>query len=618
MNKNYDVIVVGGGHAGIEASLAAARMGQKTLLLTMKTEAIGRMSCNPAIGGQAKGQLVRELDALGGEMARIIDKAGVHFKMLNKSKGPAVWSPRAQADRYLYEKYAQEAILNTKKLDVLEGIATEVLSENETITGVKISNQVILCKALILTTGTFLNGKIHIGLKNYSSGRAGEPPAIGLTESLKKLGFEVGRLKTGTPPRLDKNTIDFSKVELQEADNPPEPFSFRDSEIKQKQIPMYIAYTNENTHEILRTGFDKSPMFQGLIEGTGPRYCPSIEDKINRFSERNRHQLFLEPEGYDTDEVYVNGFSTSLPEEVQIKAIHSVPGLEKAQFIRLGYAIEYDYFEPYQLNNTMETRKISGLYFAGQINGTSGYEEAATQGFVAGVNASLKIKEKKPLIFSRSESYIGVLIDDLINKSTKEPYRMFTSSAEFRLLLRHDNADLRLMKKGFELGLIEKKFIDRLEEKEHNIEKVMNGLKNTLVKSAEFDLIKEKDQKTILHSETMYKILKRPEITIKALKSLNKIKILNEVSEEILNHVEFEVKYEGYISRQIAEINKFKKNEQKKIPDDFNYDEVSSLSNEAREKLKKIRPNSIGQASRISGVRPSDINILIVFLEVRK
>ena len=611
----YDIIVVGGGHAGIEASLASARMGMKTLLVTMSEKTIGRMSCNPAIGGQAKGHLVREIDAMGGEMARIIDATGIHFKMLNKSKGPAVWSPRAQADKDLYELEAQKIIKHTENITIHEGIAGRVHVEDNTIKGVFVDDELVACKSLILTCGTFLNGRIHIGMKNYQSGRAGEPPAVGLTQSLIDLGFEVGRLKTGTPPRLDKDTVKWDEVELQDADNPPKPFSFRTKEITTEQIPMYITYTNEETHKILETGFDESPMFQGKIEGAGPRYCPSIEDKINRFAERDRHQLFLEPEGYDTNEVYVNGFSTSLPEDVQVKAIKSIKGLENATIIRLGYAIEYDYLEPYQLNNTMETRAVSGLYLAGQICGTSGYEEAAAQGFIAGVNAVRKLQNKEPFVLNRDESYIGVLIDDLINKSTKEPYRMFTSSAEFRLLLRQDNADIRLMKYGKMLGLINEDVYKKLKEKEASIQQVELILQNTLVKPAEFETIRPEDTHALKHSETMATLLKRPQITIDLLVKLNKADYLNTVSSDILEHVQFEIKYEGYIKRQYDEIRKFKKHEAKKIPSSFDYDDIVSISNEAREKLKRIRPNSIGQASRISGIRPADLNVLLVHLE---
>jgi tRNA uridine 5-carboxymethylaminomethyl modification enzyme len=610
----YDLVVVGGGHAGIEASLIGARMGKKTLLVTMSADTVGRMSCNPAIGGQAKGHLVREIDALGGEMAKIIDATGIHFKMLNKSKGPAVWSPRAQADKYLYEAEAQKTI-KANNIDIKEAIAGKVIVEGSTLKGVFVDDEFIECKSLILTCGTFLNGRIHMGLSNYESGRAGEPPAVGLTQSLLELGFEVGRLKTGTPPRLDSSTINWDEVDVQPGDNPPKPFSFQTDKITTKQISMYITYTNEETHKILETGFDESPMFQGKIEGAGPRYCPSIEDKIHRFAERDRHQLFLEPEGYDTNEVYVNGFSTSLPERVQVEAIKSIKGLEKAKIIRLGYAIEYDYFEPYQLKNTMETRLVEGLYLAGQICGTSGYEEAASQGFIAGINAVLKLDNKEPFILSRDESYIGVLIDDLINKSTKEPYRMFTSSAEFRLLLRQDNADIRLMKYGHNFGLIPDVVLEKLETKKIDIEKVTSSLNDILIKPAEFEKIRTEDTSALKHSETMMTLLKRPQVTIHLLKDLNKLDILNNVEENILEHVQFEVKYAGYISRQHQEIAKFKKHEKKLIPEAFDYDSIVSISNEAREKLNKVRPSSIGQASRISGVRPADLNVLLVHLE---
>ncbi|MCB0278785.1 MAG: tRNA uridine-5-carboxymethylaminomethyl(34) synthesis enzyme MnmG [Calditrichaeota bacterium] len=615
VKSQFDVIVVGGGHAGIEASLACARSGLKTLLLTMNHQTIGRMSCNPAIGGQAKGHLVREIDAMGGEMGRLIDQAGIHFKMLNRSKGPAVWSPRAQADRYLYEQIAQSTIDATRHLTVIEDIADNVLTKDNKIIGLATKKQRFKCSALILTCGTFLNGKIHIGMRNYISGRAGEEAAVGLTQSLINLGFKTGRLKTGTPPRLDIDSINWNAVEIQEADDPPNPFSFRTDKITNEQIHMYITYTNEKTHEFLKEGIPESPMYQGVINAVGPRYCPSIEDKITRFAERERHQLFLEPEGYSSKEIYVNGFSTSLPEYAQLKAIHSINGLEKARILRLGYAIEYDYFEPHQLKNTMETKLIEGLFFAGQICGTSGYEEAAAQGFIAGVNAVKRIQNESPFVLSRSESYVGVLIDDLINKSTDEPYRMFTSSAEFRLMLRQDNADIRLMKYGKGLGLIDDETYESLQRKLSIINDVNEILKTIKVPSGDFDRIKPEKMPSLKQTEYALSLLKRPEIKFDDLIKLEQFNSIAEVRPEIKAHIEFEIKYEGYIQRHLEQIDKFTKKENKKIPHNFDYNKISSLSNEAREKLNKVRPNSIGQASRISGLRPADLNILLVHVE---
>lgn len=612
MKKTYDIIVVGGGHAGIEASLAAARMGMDTLLVTMSADTIGRMSCNPAIGGQAKGHLVRELDALGGEMGKVIDSAGLHFKMLNKSKGPAVWSPRAQADKYLYEEIASTACKNQRNLDIREGIATGLAVENGAVTSVTVDNEAIGCKKLILTCGTFLNGKIHIGLKNYMSGRSGEPAAVGLTETLKSLGFNTGRLKTGTPPRVDADSVKWERTEVQKPDNPPEAFSFQTKTISAEQIDMYITYTNEQTHEWLRTGLDQSPMYTGAIDAVGPRYCPSIEDKIMRFAHRDRHQIFLEREGYNTNEIYVNGFSTSLPEEAQVKAIKTIPGLEDANVIKLGYAIEYDYFEPYQLDYTMQTKTVGGLYFAGQICGTSGYEEAAVQGFIAGVNAVRSLRDEAPFVLDRTEAYIGVLIDDLINKSTKEPYRMFTSSAEFRLLLRQDNADLRLMKYGKELGLINDVTFEASNQKATAIDELFALIEKEKVRKEVFEEFKPEGVRSIEHSETVLTLLKRPELSLSHFKHVEE---LSEFPEKVRQHVEFEVKYEGYIARQMSEVKKFKRNESKRIPDTINYDDVIALSNEGREKLKTFQPKSFGHASRISGLRPSDLNVLLVYLE---
>jgi tRNA uridine 5-carboxymethylaminomethyl modification enzyme len=618
-NIIYDVIVVGGGHAGIEASLAASRMGCSTLLISLKTNAIGRMSCNPAIGGTAKGHLVREIDALGGEMGKIADATGIQFKMLNTSKGPAVWSPRCQNDREWYSREAQSRVLNQVNLDVLEDSVADIIVSNHTIVGIStFLGHRIACTSLILCTGTFLNGLMHTGERHRNGGRFGEAPAKGVTESLVALGFTAGRLKTGTPPRIDLKSIDLSKTEIQESDDPPIPFSFQNEKITNRLIPMYLTYTNQTTHKILEKGFDRSPMFTGRIKGIGPRYCPSIEDKIFRFAERERHQIFLEPEGYDTNVVYVNGFSTSLPEEIQYEGLRSIPGLEDVKMIRAGYAVEYDYFPPHQLKHTLETKKIDGLFFAGQINGTSGYEEAAGQGLIAGINAASKILKRSPFILQRSDAYIGVMIDDLINKSTDEPYRMFTSRAEYRLLLRQDNADRRLMRMGNELGLISKEMIELLDERENSIKKIMNYFSKTTIMPTKINPILEKKlDQPISDHESLNKILKRSTITLKDLVELvddSEIKLaLNNPA--VLQQVEIDIKYEGYIKRQNEQINRLAKFEEYIIPEHFDYATISSLSAEGKEKLQRIRPHSIGQASRIAGVTNADISVLSVFLK---
>ena len=613
--EKFDVIVAGGGHAGIEAALAAARMSMKTALVTLKSETIGKMSCNPAIGGLAKGHLVREIDALGGEMAKIIDATGIHFKMLNQSKGPAVWSPRAQADRINYMRNAQQRVFSQSNLKVINSsVVGFQIKNNKVVAAVLENGSLIQCSSLILTCGTFLNGRIHIGLRNLESGRAGENAVKGLTENLKNLGFRTGRLKTGTPPRVHRDSIDFSKVTEQLPDNPIVPFSFQTKEIRRKQLSCYITYTSEATHELLKTGLDRSPMYTGVIKALGPRYCPSIEDKVVRFADKKRHQIFLEPEGFENPEVYVNGFSTSLPEDVQLKAIKTVTGLENAQVIRLGYAVEYDFFPSFQLYPTLETKIVENLYLAGQINGTSGYEEAAAQGLMAGINAGLKLQENPPLILNRSEAYIGVLIDDLINKTILEPYRMFTSRAEFRLMLRHDNADLRLMKHGYRIGLLPEPAYEQMLKKREKIELLQKRLDKERIKPENFNLYAEiLDVSPINVSIPLKKLLKRPEIRLKQF--IPMLNLDSEYSDSVIDDVEFIIKYDGYLKRQQDLIEKFKKMENQIIPDEFNYDEIPSISSESREKLKQIRPRSLGQVLRISGVRQGDVAVLMIYLE---
>ncbi len=615
MNKGYDVIVAGGGHAGIEAALASARLGMKTALVTLKIDTIGKMSCNPAIGGLAKGHLVREIDALGGEMGRLIDDVGIHFKILNKSKGPAVWSPRAQADRLAYARAAQGSVLSQPNLDVIQASVNGLKIKNGRVAAAVLNEDKILaCRALVLTCGTFLNGKIFIGLNSFGSGRAGEVPVRGLTEALVELGFESGRLKTGTPPRVHRDSIDYSRLEEQFPDDPPVPFSFQTGRINRPQISCHIAYTNEKTHEYLKSGLDRSPMYTGMIGGTGPRYCPSIEDKVVRFADKARHQLFLEPEGMDHPEVYVNGFSTSLPEDIQLKAIRSVEGMENARIIRLGYAIEYDFFPSYQIKHTLETKTVEGLYFAGQINGTSGYEEAAAQGLVAGINAAQKLREAEPFILDRSQAYLAVLIDDLINKTILEPYRMFTSRAEFRLLLRHDNADLRLMETGFRLGLVPEEIFRKTERKKKNIDRLLENIQQTSISPEEFNkYATECGTAAIQQSLPMQQLMRRPEVELKRMLEIAGIE--NGYRDDELVHAEFITKYEGYLKREQELAQKFRKMENLAIPEDIDYSVIPSLSNESREKLQQIRPVSLGQVSRISGVRQGDLAILLIFLE---
>tara|TARA_B100000287_G_scaffold118435_1_gene110337 strand:- start:651 stop:2522 length:1872 start_codon:yes stop_codon:yes gene_type:complete len=616
--NKFDVIVVGGGHAGCEAAAAAANLGSKTLLITMNLQTLGQMSCNPAMGGIAKGQIVREIDALGGYSGIVSDKSAIQFKMLNQSKGPAMWSPRVQSDRQMFSQEWRQMLEKTKNLDFYQEMVTDVIVKNNKICGVKTSLGIkIYSKTVILTNGTFLNGKIHIGEKNFQGGRAGEKSSVGLTSSLLNLGFISGRMKTGTPPRVDGRSLDYNKMEEQPGDIKPSKFSFSNQTKPLKsQISCHMTHTNNLAHEILREGFDRSPMFNGNIESIGPRYCPSIEDKINRFSEKSSHQIFVEPEGWNTIEVYVNGFSTSLPEEIQFKALRSIVGFENVKLFRPGYAIEYDFFQPTQLYNTLETKLITGLYFAGQINGTTGYEEAAAQGLIAGINASLKIKRKDPFILRRDQAYIGVLIDDLILKGTDEPYRMFTSRAEYRTLLRQDNADKRLSPMGYKLGLISSQRMKTLDNKIKKTKSVKEYLYSTSfdMKSANY-LLSSLDEVLVKQTDKFSKLLARPNIKRKDIKNLNPLKkylIKEKISDEILEQAEIDIKYSGYIEKEKRNVEKLIRLRNIKIPEKFNFNELSSLSFEAKEKLNKIRPQTLAQASRISGIKPSDISVLLV------
>ena len=618
--KEYDVIVVGAGHAGSEAAAAAANMGAKTLLVTMSLQNIAQMSCNPAMGGIAKGQIVREIDALGGYSGVVSDKTAIQFKMLNKSKGPAMWSPRVQSDRMRFAECWRLMLENTPNLDFYQEMVKGLIIENGAIRGVRTSLGVeIKGKTVVLTNGTFLNGLIHIGEKQFGGGRAGESAAYGITEDLVKVGFTAGRMKTGTPPRVDGRSLDYSKMNEEKGDAQPAKFSYsNETQPLKHQKSCYMTYTSTLVHDLLREGFDRSPMFNGRIQSLGPRYCPSIEDKINRFADKDRHQLFVEPEGWDTVEMYVNGFSTSLPEDVQYKALKSVAGFENVKFFRPGYAIEYDYFPPTQLTHTLETKLVRGLYFAGQINGTTGYEEAASQGLMAGINAALQVRGDEPLILKRDEAYIGVLIDDLITKGTEEPYRMFTSRAEYRTLLRQDNADFRLTPKSFEIGLASEKRMRRMEHKRNESEKMVSFFRETSVSLAEANpILEEKASAPIVQPDKMFKVFSRPQLDLDDFMKFEKVRDYvaeHELDQEIIEQAEIQVKYSGYIEKERANAEKLTRLEDIRIPELFDYDKIKSLSYEAKEKFKKIRPVTLSQASRISGVSPSDISVLLIYM----
>lgn len=617
--STYDVIVVGGGHAGSEAAAAAANLGSKTLLITMSLQNIAQMSCNPAMGGIAKGQIVREIDALGGFSGIVTDKTAIQFKMLNKSKGPAMWSPRAQSDRMRFAEEWRMTLEQTEHLDMFQDSVNGLIFEENRIIGVRTQLGLsIFGKTVIVTAGTFLNGRIHIGEKTFGGGRAGEGASRGITEDLVAKGFEAGRMKTGTPPRVDARSLDFSKMIEQPGDEVTSKFSYLNTERLKEQRSCYMSYTSPEVHELLKEGFENSPMYTGRIKGVGPRYCPSIEDKIDRFASKDRHQIFVEPEGWNTTEIYVNGFSTSLPHEVQYKALKKVAGFENVKFLRFGYAIEYDYFPPTQLKRTLETKLIDNLFFAGQINGTTGYEEAAAQGLMAGINAALKLKGASPFILQRDEAYIGVLIDDLITKGTEEPYRMFTSRAEYRTLLRQDNADLRLTPRAYEIGLASQKRMDRVLEKQRKTDLFIKFLKETSIVPEDVNaILEEKETAPIRQSMKMFKIASRPQLDFNDVKRFPKVSefmLKNDIDEEVLEQTEIHVKYSGYIEKEKNSADKLQRLENVKIPDNFDYQKIQSISFEAREKLTKIQPSTISQASRISGVSPSDVSVLLVYM----